>query len=76
MIVWTPIANGDPVTYRGKPLNPPPVSATMIGSNVVLRCNFVGFFANTITVTAIPFDSEAKAAAWIEANRAPEAPSG
>jgi hypothetical protein len=66
MLVWIPIATSDaPNKLRKGRL--PPLSAAVVGSNIVLR---VAYFLS-VNATVVPFASEADAAAWVQAHRIP-----
>jgi hypothetical protein len=64
MLTWVPIATSDPPSKVGRG-RLPPVSAAVVGSNVVFRFSYF----LSVTTTLAPFASEADATAWVEANR-------
>jgi hypothetical protein len=67
MLVWTRIATNDAPNRPSKG-RMAPVSAAVVGNNVVFR--FAYFLS--VSTTVVPFVSEADAVKWVEAHRAPE----
>lgn len=68
MLVWTPIATNDSPNRLPPKGRMAPVSAAVVGNNVVFR--FAYFLS--VSTTVVQFASEADAVAWVEAHRVPE----